>query len=429
MDAAVVGPCGRSYQPILLFRVKLKKVDVGGLFKESADATDATVASDAGDLMPTMPPSEAHSASLDPIRPAEEGNGLVGGKKRRITTDADAVTSSESEIQLLSDDLLSAKFNTISKSAVFYPSVDLDAIPVGADSDDEIECLTELPKKTVVAAQNSYSNVLFKTATDQEVIVERIASLAIEEDTEIIALLASYNTKKAKKSSMVIDKFNIDMTVEKYAVLHSTRWLNDEIISFFVCMMQELDNWQCSIDKSRRPSYFWSSFFRTNLREAGKYSYHRVKRWTKKIDVFALDKIFFPINVKGVHWVLAVMCMQERTITYYDSLWKDDPESNRWRFHLDDLLQWLEDESLHKKLKQLPHKAQWKLTRAEDIPEQKNGCDCGVFVLLYLILLSEGLPLNFDQADVTKFRRSAAQYIKAGKLPFTLLRDTNSNSV
>ena len=37
-------------------------------------------------------------------------------------------------------------------------------------------------------------------------------------------------------------------------------------------------------------------------------------RWTKKVNLFSLDKILFPINDDNVHWFLAVIDL--RVITY-----------------------------------------------------------------------------------------------------------------
>jgi Ulp1 family protease len=41
----------------------------------------------------------------------------------------------------------------------------------------------------------------------------------------------------------------------------------------------------------------------------------------------------------------------------------------------------------------------------EEVPQQENGYDCGVFTIIYADLLSEDLPLNFSQKNITRFRR------------------------
>lgn len=62
--------------------------------------------------------------------------------------------------------------------------------------------------------------------------------------------------------------------------------------------------------------YCFSTFFCSTLREKG---YPKVKRWTKRVDIFAKDLLFIPINY-SYHWTLGVVDMKQKTITVYDSL-------------------------------------------------------------------------------------------------------------
>lgn len=51
-----------------------------------------------------------------------------------------------------------------------------------------------------------------------------------------------------------------------------------------------------------------------------------------------------------------------------------------------------------------------------DVPKQKDGCSCGVFVCAYAEHLSPGAPFTFSQADIPKLRRLLAYQIITGKL-------------
>jgi hypothetical protein len=56
-----------------------------------------------------------------------------------------------------------------------------------------------------------------------------------------------------------------------------------------------------------------------NLR--GRYNYENIRRWSKKVpgkDIFKL-KNMFPIHLDNLHWMLAVIFMEEKIIQYYDS--------------------------------------------------------------------------------------------------------------
>lgn len=81
-------------------------------------------------------------------------------------------------------------------------------------------------------------------------------------------------------------------------------------------MLSRRDEKLCEKEKGRRRSHFFKSFFITKLLdEAGGYRYQNVKRWSKKVpgkDIFALDKIIYPVNMSGVHWTCIVIFMKVR---------------------------------------------------------------------------------------------------------------------
>ena len=45
------------------------------------------------------------------------------------------------------------------------------------------------------------------------------------------------------------------------------------------------------------------------------------------------------------------------------------------------------------------------MTSTQEIPEQLNGCDCGVFTCKYAEYLSQDKTFDFDQGDMPYFRR------------------------
>lgn len=91
---------------------------------------------------------------------------------------------------------------------------------------------------------------------------------------------------------------------------------------------------------------------------------------TKGIDIFSLDKIFFPINCHGSHWILAVVFMQEKKIQMYDSFHGSHMK------YLEHLLEYLKDEHTDKKKGEpLPNDDDWELieTNIDETPRQHNG--------------------------------------------------------
>jgi Ulp1 family protease len=80
-------------------------------------------------------------------------------------------------------------------------------------------------------------------------------------------------------------------------------------------LMQDLaQSTQC------REIYIFSTFFMSKLNQSGEYRFDLVARWTKKIDIFGLKKVFIPINITNQHWTLVFIDLTVKTIGYYDAM-------------------------------------------------------------------------------------------------------------
>lgn len=53
----------------------------------------------------------------------------------------------------------------------------------------------------------------------------------------------------------------------------------------------------------------------------------------------------------------------------------------------------------------------WKLEFVEDLPEQENGFDCGMFMLKYADFYSRDIGLCFSQVHMPYFRSRTAKEI------------------
>lgn len=214
-------------------------------------------------------------------------------------------------------------------------------------------------------------------------------------------------------SFVVIDKFNIDMTVAKILCLKGNTWLNDEVVNFYMCLLQDRDQRLCAASSGNRmPSYYFNSFFIAKLLENDQYTYGNVKRWSKKFDAFAMDKIFMPINLNNTHWVMAVVHMQLKEIHYYDSM------SGGGRKYLEAIRRWLVDEMKDKK-KADYDVSDWKLIdRERHVPQQQNGVDCGVFSIICADYLSDDLPMCYTQSEMPMNRLRVAAAIMRGSLNY-----------
>ena len=123
--------------------------------------------------------------------------------------------------------------------------------------------------------------------------------------------------------------------------LRKDQWLNDEIINFYMLLLQERDTELCRLKggNDRHRAMFFSSFFFQQLLNPTTmaYDFSAVARWTK-YDVFLVKRLYFPLNYNS-HWTLFTVDINLRLIRYYD------PMSGEANSHANILKRWLLDEA------------------------------------------------------------------------------------
>ncbi|KAM6473703.1 sentrin-specific protease 1 isoform 1-T2 [Liasis olivaceus] len=218
-----------------------------------------------------------------------------------------------------------------------------------------------------------------------------------EMEKEIKNVLRSGN-----QDEVLSEAFRLTITRKDIQTLKHLNWLNDEIINFYMNMLMER-----SKQKGFPTVHAFNTFFFTKLKTAG---YPAVKRWTKKVDIFSVDILLVPIHL-GVHWCLAVTDFRKKTITYFDSMGGANSEACKT------LLQYLKQESLDKKRKEFDTNG-WMLLckRSQEIPQQMNGSDCGMFACKYADCITKDKPINFTQQHMPYFRKRMVWEILHRKL-------------
>ena len=255
----------------------------------------------------------------------------------------------------------------------------------------------EMEEQRLEEARLAASSLLRQLTPEEKDIVNE----AINGIGPVDEVIAQYETDSIQRRSM--------------QQLRPGQWLNDEVIHFFLNMLASRDKELCEKDPNRKRCHFFKSFFLTKLFDEGatdQYRYGNVKRWSKKVpgkDLFALDKIFFPMNLSNMHWACAVIYMQEKRIQVYDSMHGPGDEQLRG------LMQYVKDEWKAKKGGELPDADEWNLVTCEpDTPSQHNGFDCGVFTCMFADFLSMDRPLAFSQEHITQCRERIALSIMKG---------------
>ncbi len=115
---------------------------------------------------------------------------------------------------------------------------------------------------------------------------------------------------------------SINLTMEDYLCLADENFLNDNIIEFYFRWLQH----DLMSEEDRGRTHFFGTYFYNKLTKkpraarnklhqtednqnltAAEKRYERVRRWTKKVNIFEKDFIIVPINEHS-HWFLAVIC-------------------------------------------------------------------------------------------------------------------------
>lgn len=128
------------------------------------------------------------------------------------------------------------------------------------------------------------------------------------------------------------EKSKVSLTGNDLARLRPGCWLNDEIINLYMRLLQDRDT---RVHANGKPDYhkchFFNSFFLSKLyKDAGTYDYNSVRRWTapgrlkaagqSRTSILDCDRIIVPVNQSNMHWVCAVIDLENERLEYYDSL-------------------------------------------------------------------------------------------------------------
>lgn len=189
-----------------------------------------------------------------------------------------------------------------------------------------------------------------------------------------------------------------------------------QVISFYMCLLNDRDKAMCLVDDDRVASFFMDAQFMQYIND---HKDDVVANWaskvTKYLDIFCHNKVFIPTNVRGVHWTMIVVNIQYKEIHYYDSM------SGEGKEYTDLVKRWLVQEAIRRK-KTAFDITEWKvLSREKGVPQQfSNGTECGVFTMMCADFLTDDLPLVYNLSQMSYFRRKIAADILRGNLSYKI---------
>ncbi|KAI8324382.1 Senp1 covalent complex with sumo-2 [Martensiomyces pterosporus] len=183
---------------------------------------------------------------------------------------------------------------------------------------------------------------------------------------------------------------NVPVGDHDMETLGDGKWLNDEVINFYMQLIVSRSEQNPALPKV----HAFNTFFYSTLRDQG---YARVRRWTRRVNLFEKDMFIVPVHL-GVHWCCAVVSFKAKAITYYDSLLGDNHKCLRL------LMDYLHSECKDKLGSAFDDSA-WTMKCDKDIPRQQNGYDCGIFAATFAEYASRDAPFMFGQGNCPYLRR------------------------
>ncbi|XP_073986869.1 uncharacterized protein isoform X2 [Rhodnius prolixus] len=270
-----------------------------------------------------------------------------------------------------------------------------------AEMEEMIKMLSMELKIASERNRNNFNDYTVRLLSRHLEITESVLDEALPQLTQEMLCVVKKATRKDPANEVLISKYNYNIKRADVHTLTGLNWLNDEVINFYITLITERSKENSSLPKC----YSFSTFFYLRLLNSG---YSGVRRWTRKIDIFAHDLILIPVHLK-MHWCLAAIDFVNRTINYYDSMGTTNDQC------LNKLEEYIIEEYKDKKGEQFNMEA-WSKNNVKDIPQQMNGSDCGVFCCTFAEFLSRRAKFTFLQKDMPEIRQKMIYEIVTGKL-------------
>ncbi|KAL8188961.1 hypothetical protein R6Q57_029481 [Mikania cordata] len=203
---------------------------------------------------------------------------------------------------------------------------------------------------------------------------------------------------------------SISISVRDFQLLQPEKFINDTIVDFYIEYLKKIKTAAAEV-------HFFNSFFFRKLVDFddnqsrsfdSKGAFQRVRKWTKKVNIFEKDYIFVPINFR-LHWSLIIICHPGEVVNFRDNkleislkvpciLHMDSIKgshrglehcikcylSEEWKERNNDA-----SEYISTKFRDL------RFLRLE-VPQQENSYDCGLFMLHYMELFVKQASNTFN---------------------------------
>ena len=258
--------------------------------------------------------------------------------------------------------------------------------------EDENITTEELIKETSDVLISRYQNLSTSVTTNQtydgRFNVLRDISTVIEANHII--------NQSDKQNEIAInhgDRHN-SFTYKQIQTLQPEKWLVNTIVQSYCEMLSDRDIY---IYKTKTMVIYPINFFDITYFGSNKYVFKEF--YFKKNNLEGLKMLYFPALYEG-HYFLLSYNFDNKTISYYDSMF----EQKRGRGFMNVLSRYISE--LYKLKGLTLTKSEIVCSYVNNIPQQDNGSDCGIYMLAFLDLLIDHIPLTeFKCKHVPTYRQ------------------------
>merc|ERR1719458_2191663 len=259
------------------------------------------------------------------LRCEKEAYGEVPEVVNLDNDDEEGVKEVEDDVQVL-DDLANIELVKIEDS----DNADVEVVEVTDESEyetDEDEAYYDnrtFVRKECDIVYDPDADSLEEEEDDDVKILENFPEIVtIDDEEKEIVLDEAENEPEVRdyenrSDEVLVTAHRISITGEDLQTLEGLNWLNDNIVNFYMAMVEA----RSTTNKNLPSTYSFSTFFYPRLQEVG---HQGVARWTRNVDIFSYDLLLMPIHL-GMHWCLAAVDLRHMTINYYDSMGGNNSE-------------------------------------------------------------------------------------------------------
>jgi Ulp1 family protease len=219
-------------------------------------------------------------------------------------------------------------------------------------------------------------------------------------------------------STIVARTSTTTIQLQSLQTLHLQTWINDEVINFYLLLLNQRDEF-IAWKHGRPRSHCFSSFFMTSfLSDTDTYQFHLVQRWANHVpgkNIFTLELLVFPINISNNHWTCVIAYMQTKQLHYHDS------SAGSGDLYLNAVMQYIKYQyPINHNGHPFPEDELWHLQPADSstTPQQIGNTDCGAFLCAIVECFLRYETPHFTHAQLQGIRQHLAlSILEAHALP------------